>query len=59
VIHLLSVVFVTMCERSNICSGQILASDIERFVLIKIGSNKTNNNLQLLQNKNCGLEMGS
>jgi len=44
-IHLLSVMFVTMCERSNICSGQILAIYIERSVLLKIGSNKTTNNL--------------
>ena len=58
-IHLFSVTFVAMYERSNICSGQILAIYIERFVLIKIGSNKTINNLQLLQKKNCGLEMSS
>jgi len=58
-IHLLSVMIVTVCERSNTCSGQILASDIEKFVLIKIGSNKTINNLQLLRNKNRGLEMSS
>jgi hypothetical protein len=41
VIHLLSVMFVTICERSNICSGQILAIYKERFVLIKTGNNKT------------------
>jgi len=50
-ILLLSVVFVTMCERSNMQWANP-CSYVERFVPIKIGSNKTTNNLQLLQNKN-------